>query len=101
MGILVATRRLCPAKRRKRGYTFGMKTAVSIHNELFNVAERPARRTGSSRSRLFGDALHEYVARRSPDKVTEAVDQAGAEIGECSDPFVAAASRSRLEQSER
>jgi metal-responsive CopG/Arc/MetJ family transcriptional regulator len=77
-----------------------MKTAVSIPDELFDVAERLARRTRKSRSRLFSDALREYVARRSPDKVTEAMDAALAEIGESNDPFVAAASRRRLEQSE-
>jgi metal-responsive CopG/Arc/MetJ family transcriptional regulator len=77
-----------------------MKTAVSIPNELFDVAERLARRTRKSRSRLFSDALREYVARRSPDKITEAMDAALAEIGESTDPFVATASRRRLEQSE-
>ena len=88
------------ANRRNRGYTLGMKTAVSIPNELFEVAERLARRTRKSRSRLFSDALREYVARRSPDKITEAMDEALAEIGESNDPFVGAASRRRLEQSE-
>ncbi len=77
-----------------------MKTAVSIPNELFDIAERLARRTRKSRSRLFSDALREYVARRSPDRITEAMDQALTEIGESKDPFVAAASRRRLEQSE-
>jgi metal-responsive CopG/Arc/MetJ family transcriptional regulator len=84
-----------------------MKTAVSIPNELFDVAERLARRSRKSRSRLFSDALREYVARRSPDKITEAMDEALAEIGangngneESNDSFVAAASRRRLEQSE-
>jgi|HubBroStandDraft_3_1064219.scaffolds.fasta_scaffold1031870_2 metal-responsive CopG/Arc/MetJ family transcriptional regulator len=85
---------------RKRGYTFGMKTVVSIPNELFDMAERLARRSGKSRSRLFSDALREYVARRSPDRITEAMGQGLAEIGESNDPFVAAASRRRLEQSE-
>ncbi len=55
---------------------------------------------GSHGAGLFSDALREYVARRSPDKITEAMDQALAEIGESYDPFVAAASRRRLEQSE-
>jgi metal-responsive CopG/Arc/MetJ family transcriptional regulator len=77
-----------------------MKTAVSIPNELFDVAERLARRTGKSRSRLFSDALREYVARRSPDKVSEAMDEALAEIGESTDPFIATASGRRLEKSE-
>ena len=79
---------------------YGMKVAVSIPNNLFEVAERLARRSGKSRSRLFSDALREYVARRSPDKITEATDQAVAEIGNSTDPFVAAASCRRLEQSE-
>jgi metal-responsive CopG/Arc/MetJ family transcriptional regulator len=57
-----------------------MKTAISIPNELFDMAERLARRTRKSRSRLFSDALREYVARRSPDKITEAMDQALAEM---------------------
>lgn len=77
-----------------------MKTAVSIPNELFDVAERLARRTRKSRSRLFSDALREYVNRRSPDRITEAMDQALAEIGDGNDSFVAAASRRWLEQSE-
>ena len=91
---------MCLANPGTHGYTFGMKTAVSIPNELFEVAERLARRTRKSRSRLFSDALREYVARRSPDKITEAMDQALAEIDEGNDPFVAAAFRRRLEQSE-
>jgi metal-responsive CopG/Arc/MetJ family transcriptional regulator len=77
-----------------------MKTAVSIPNEVFDMAERLARRTGKSRSRLFSDALREYVARRSPDKITESMDRALAAIGEETDPFVSLASRRRLEQTE-
>jgi metal-responsive CopG/Arc/MetJ family transcriptional regulator len=77
-----------------------MKTAVSIPNELFEVAERLARRTRKSLSRLFSDALREYVARRSPDKTTEAMDEALAQIGGSNDRFVAAACRRRLEGSE-
>jgi metal-responsive CopG/Arc/MetJ family transcriptional regulator len=77
-----------------------MKTAVSIPNDLFEMAERLARRTRKSRSRLFSDALREYVARRSPDKITESMNHALAEIGEEQDAFIATASRRRLEQSE-
>ncbi|MGA7696597.1 MAG: ribbon-helix-helix protein, CopG family [Candidatus Sulfotelmatobacter sp.] len=77
-----------------------MKTAVSIPNELFEVAERLARRTRKSRSRLFSDALREYVARRSPDKVTESMDHALSVVGEQTDPFITFASRRRLEQAE-
>ena len=70
------------AKSWSCGYTLGMKTAISIPNDLFDGAERLARRTRRSRSRLFTDALREYLARHAPDKVTESMDQAIMEIGE-------------------
>lgn len=77
-----------------------MKIVVSISNDLFEMAERLARRTRKSRSRLFSDALREYVARRSPDKITESMNQALAEIGQERDQFIATASRRRLERVE-
>lgn len=77
-----------------------MKTAVSIPNDVFDMAERLARRSRKSRSRLFSDALREYVARRSPDKITESMDQALAEIGVQEDSFLSTASRRRLGQVE-
>lgn len=42
--------------------------------DLVDGAERLARRTRRSRSRLFTDALREYLARHAPDKVTESMD---------------------------
>ena len=77
-----------------------MKTAVSIPDDLFADAERLARRTKKSRSRLFGDALKEYLARHSPEEITEAMNKALAEIGRENDPFPAAAARRSLERSE-
>jgi metal-responsive CopG/Arc/MetJ family transcriptional regulator len=77
-----------------------MKTAVSIPDEVFEGAERLARRTKKSRSRLFSDALKEYLARHTPEEVTEAMNKAVAEIGEQRDPFVAAAARRVLERVE-
>ena len=82
------------------GYTHGMKTAVSIPNDVFDGAERLARRTRRSRSRLFTDALREYLARHAPEKITEAMDHALAEIGEAKDAFVSAAAQHTLERSE-
>ena len=77
-----------------------MKTAVSIPDDVFEGAERLARRTNRSRSRLFSDALKEYLARHTPDKVTEAMNSALAQIGEAQDSFVSSAARTALEQSE-
>ena len=84
----------------EHGYTPGMKTAVSIPDDIFEGAERLARRTKRSRSRLFSDALKEYLARHSPDKITDAMNRAGAEIGGEEDNFVASAARRVLEKSE-
>lgn len=77
-----------------------MKTAVSIPDDLFEGAERFARRTKRSRSRLVSDALREYLARHAPDEITEAMNKASAEIGEIQDAFVSSAARRILEQSE-
>ncbi|MBV8205378.1 MAG: ribbon-helix-helix protein, CopG family [Acidobacteria bacterium] len=77
-----------------------MKTAVSIPDDLFDGAERLARRKRKSRSRLFADALREYLARHAPDQITDSMDQAIAEIGGGSDEFVSALAHRRLEQTE-
>ncbi|HXJ95303.1 MAG TPA: ribbon-helix-helix protein, CopG family [Terriglobia bacterium] len=77
-----------------------MKTAVSIPDDVYRGAERLARRTKKSRSRLVSDALREYVARHAPDDVTEAMDKACAELGGTTDPFTSAAGRRTLERSE-
>ena len=77
-----------------------MKTAVSIPDDIFEGAERLARRTKRSRSRLFSDALREYLARHSPEEITEAVNRACSEIGETHDPFTTLAARRVLGRTE-
>ncbi len=77
-----------------------MKTAVSIPDDVFQQAERLARRTGTSRSALYARALAEYVARHAPDQVTEAMNGVCDELGLGADEFTSAASRRILEQSE-
>jgi metal-responsive CopG/Arc/MetJ family transcriptional regulator len=77
-----------------------MKTAVSIPDEVFESAERLARRTKKSRSRLFSDAVREYVARHAPAEVTETLNRVCAGMPPPSDGFVSLAARRRLERSE-
>ena len=77
-----------------------MKTAVSIPDDVFDAAQRLALRTRKSRSRVFTDALKEYVARHAPDHVTETMDRVCAELGVQEDRFVAAASRRILKRSD-
>jgi metal-responsive CopG/Arc/MetJ family transcriptional regulator len=77
-----------------------MKTAISIPDEVFEGAERLARRTKKSRSQLFSDAVSEYIARHAPEEVTEAMDRVCEELGHSKDKFVSAAARRALEHSE-
>jgi metal-responsive CopG/Arc/MetJ family transcriptional regulator len=71
-----------------------------IPSDLFDGAERLARRTRRSRNRLFTDALREYLARHAPDKPTESMDQTIMEVGEGNDQFVSSVARRRLERTE-
>ena len=77
-----------------------MKTAVSIPDEIFNGAERLARKSKKSRSQLFSDALKEYMERHAPDEVTEAMNRTCAQTGGKADAFVTAAARRTIEKSE-
>ena len=82
------------------GYTSGMKTAISVPDELFEEVERLARRLNRSRSRLFADAVREYIARHDPETVTAALDRVYAESnGEC-DAFNSAAAARILERTD-
>jgi metal-responsive CopG/Arc/MetJ family transcriptional regulator len=77
-----------------------LKTAVSIPNDVFQRAERLARRTKESRSQLFSDSGQEYVARHAPEDVTEAMDRVCSELGTPSEKFVSSAACRILERSE-
>jgi len=77
-----------------------MKTAVSIPDDIFEGAERLARRTKKSRSRLYSDAIKEYIVRHSPDEITEAMNRMCDECDERPDPFVTEAARRILSRVE-
>lgn len=51
-----------------------MKTAVSIPDDLFEQADAYATKSGKSRSELYRDALVDYLARRDPQAITEALN---------------------------
>ena len=83
------------------GYTSGMKTAVSLPDDVFDGAERHAKRTRKTRSQLYAEALAEYLARHAPEEVTDAMNTVVEQLGKStSDPFVAAAARRVLKQVE-
>jgi predicted transcriptional regulator len=77
-----------------------MKTAISVPDDVFERAERLARRSGRSRSDVYSAALREYVARHEPDAVTEALDRAFESGPDPLDAFMTAAARRTLSASE-
>lgn len=79
------------------GYTPGMKTAVSVPDDLFAQVDRLARRSRRSRSEVYSAALREYVARHAPDEVTAGLDAVVTEIGQPdASAFTATAARRTL-----
>jgi len=48
-----------------------MKIAISIPDEIFEDAEYLARRLGKSRSKLYADAIAEYVGAYRTESITE------------------------------
>jgi antitoxin MazE6 len=52
-----------------------MKTAISIPDELFEVAEQFARGRGMSRSELYATALRHYLGEHRGEMVTEQLNE--------------------------
>ena len=77
-----------------------MRVRLSIPDEIFEQAERLARGTRRSHSELYSVAMAEYLARHSPDEVTEAMTRVVDEVEPEVDEFVAAAARRTLQRSE-
>ena len=64
-----------------------MKVAVSIPDEVFSEAEDLAKRLRASRSEIYSRALGEFLGRHAPDRVTAAMNNVIADVGEISDAF--------------
>lgn len=82
------------------GYTLGMKTAISVPDEVFEAAERLARRQSRSRSELYSAAVREYVARHAPDEVTAALDRVVEDLSQEPDAFRRTAARRVMRRTE-
>jgi predicted transcriptional regulator len=77
-----------------------MKTAISLPDEVFEAAERLARRLSKTRSELYREAVSEFIARHDPDAVTLAMDRVAEAIDTGPDPFSMTAARRVIERSE-
>lgn len=70
-----------------------MKTAISVPDEVFREVERYARRARKSRSQVYSEAAREYLARHTPDSVTDTMNDVCDKVGDQQDDFVDAAAR--------
>jgi predicted transcriptional regulator len=77
-----------------------MKTAVSIPDDVFQDAERLAKRMQTSRSRLYARALSEFVARHDDDRITALMNEVADEVGAEIDDFTDEAARQALRRLE-
>jgi hypothetical protein len=80
----------------RAGYTRGMKTAISVPDDVFQQSERLAARTAKSRSQLYTEAMREYIERHDPETVTDRLDAVVDELGPQEDRFVATLARDVL-----
>ncbi len=77
-----------------------MKTAVSLPDKLFKDAERLARRQQKSRSRLYADAIADYVTRHDPDWITRKINEVVDATDTSLDPLVREAGHRVLRRAE-
>ena len=75
-----------------------MKTAISLPDQVFQEAERFARKTKRSRSQLYSEALAEYLSRHSTNDITNAMNDACDKIGQSDQSFSKAASKRIFEK---
>ena len=62
-------------------YTNSMKTAISLPDIIFKQAELFARKTKKTRSQLYTEAIIEYLARHTPDAITDSVNKVCDQLG--------------------
>ena len=53
-----------------------MKTAISIPDDVFDQAERAAKRLGLSRSELFTRAIQTFLTTRAEESITKSYNAA-------------------------
>ena len=73
-----------------------MKTAISLPERVFREAERFARRVRKTRSKLYAEAIAEYLARHAPNEITESMNQVCDRMGVPTDKFPVKAARQIL-----
>ena len=75
-----------------------MKTAISLPDDLFRLAEAAARKLKMSRSQLYATALAEFLDRRRTTKITERIDRVYSKEPSELDPALHSAQMRSLER---
>lgn len=65
-----------------------MKTAVSISDSLYDRAEKFAKKTRLSRSRLYAEALEDYLDRREQNKIVDQINRVCEKVDTSVDPVL-------------
>ena len=52
-----------------------MKTAISLSDSLYEKAEKTAHFMGITRSKLFANALEEYIIKHNGDMITQKLNE--------------------------
>lgn len=71
----LSAKRLDDSREYTRGYAGPVKTAVSLPDDLFRLAEAAARRLRVSRSELYAKAIAEYLNRQQDNAITERLNE--------------------------
>jgi metal-responsive CopG/Arc/MetJ family transcriptional regulator len=75
-----------------------VKTAISLPDDLFRMAEAAARRLRMSRSQLYATALAEFLDRRRTSQVTERLNEIYSERPAKVDPAMSLAQSKSLQK---
>ena len=94
-GVRPSRRLILPPRRHwpdePPGLYCGMKTAISLPDQLFRSGDALAKRLGVSRSELYARALAEYLAKNRNDRITDRLNAVAAAEETRLEPALAAA----------
>jgi len=65
-----------------------MKTAVSIPNDVYDSAEKLVRQLGTSRSKLYTQALKSYLKKRRGAAITRRLNEVYKDVDSSLDPVI-------------
>ena len=75
-----------------------MKTAVSLPDDLFRLAEATARKLKISRSQLYATAIAEFLAKHRSNQITTRLNKVYAKEQSTLDPVLGTAQMRSLER---